>query len=1391
MNYIRDNMKVKFLSDSLIWIRQKLAYILEGYQEFNRSEKSYVIGQAFFGIAFIAILTLVPMIVKAIAGDAAYSGIVRGFYFCFIGLSSLFAAQLISTTPLKRMLNGLLFFRLITFFVVGFLFFIGGLNLTALFIIGSIAGILVGINALLDLNSGGLSRIFATSKKQEIGNFICTVSNYFFAITIPLIIGWPIDYLEEQIGPGFGVAIFFILLAILFLASFILFNTHLKVLEENGIKKESFQKKVSNFFITPYKVLKTIPIILENKTVLFQSLLSILARSTNDIIYVVVLPIFALEELNTGALGLGYLLSIANLGILCSLLLLAKFTDIAKKNIGFYRIIFYLSILAFFTFVPSIGLWTSSSLFMVGIFFFAMKLFYTPFISQMESMLQIEIDNFPLGKQHETNFYALLNLFEALVTAAGAFIFGWVFLDSGANTYLENIFGNLAPMKVVTLLLLTVGLIIWFGVNKMKNQMIQVHHSAKESKELKFEELRKNLSSLYIPQYREETVERTISYKRPSIAIMDSPNLNALSLIKEGGKQSPEDVHLILDISWLTQEMQADHRNKLFINKGLYFDYEGNPVIAKYNTPRQINYFVNLSTRGAADDAETLMLEYRLDIPVSGANSLKQITNEKLVTRFVMYKKGVDVPETLAFLMPDHPLYSEIVRNSDPSLKLCLKPFPQKKEGIEANLREVFEEYLKYHPIPEFVIKPSGPAFHSAYGIKFFEREEIDKLIEHIIFLSASPRITSFDSILIDSRITPPPIFLQVKKEKDQQANFCYIAEKEYPMHIMSKDEITEAKLYEQKDWNIRVFVSRTIWNRSKCTGLLVHAGATGEPITASYSYSEKAAMLIQFESAIKALQVQYGLFLKDEEVWKLERDLEKIGVQSFEAISEYEKKRNIGSDEPFLAKTDYLGLDVVLELKSGQVQLKVIETNDNYLGGQYQLDQFYSEKVGKHSIPWIQTMIARSRQNIMKNSRLIILGAGSPSNKFFFDKAKEWGMNTILIDHPDNWAKELTSEFIPIDINDIEKSLVKIKNELAISAYNRGAVEGITTFWEPAVIATAKLARELDLPYHSLESVQSVRNKYKRIELLQSAGLAIPVSFQVRNAHDVENAMAKIKKLLIERNISTFPMIFKSPRGGESSKFYLRVNNLEEIRLVYFQAIENYKKIFREDNRLLAELVFEEFIEGSEWVVDLVMQNSRVIYTAIADHWRIKEPNASNSGFTYPSVDLNLIEQQSCIKLAILSVHSMGFTDGVFHLEGKYHPVKGAYVLEIKPCPMGADSVEWNLAVWGIDLCEMLYATALSIPIVAQKTEFPFTYIVEEFINTHKIGAFKGWSDLDEITRMKGFKKFESLVHDEQILHNQIEGNNIGIISVESQDYNQAKAYLKEIRGKIAFNVV
>lgn len=1390
MNFIQDNFQVKFISKSINSIRENFNYILEGYREFNKSERAYLTGQILFGIALLVIMTLVPMIVQTVMGDAAYSGIVRGFYFSFIGFSSLFANEIINKVSLRKIINGLLLFRLVIFALIGILFFVGSLTFNALLLLGSMAGFLVGINYLLDLSSSSLNKIFSSSKKQEIGSYILRIFYYFMAIIVPVSIGFPIDYMEDNWGDGYGVAIFFILLAVLFLVVILMFNARLHPLNHFNNKNNGIVKKnAKSFFLAPFNMLKAIPVVIKNKTIFLHSILNVLARSANDIIYVVILPIYALEILDTDATGLGYLYSIANLGMLCSLLLLTKFTNLTKKNIGFYRIIFYLSIFSFFTFVPSIGLWTTNSLFLAGLFIFVMKFLYTPFISQTDNMLQIEIDNFPLGKKQEANFYSLLNFFESLVTGCAAFIFAWIFLNSGPNTYLEETFGNLAPMKIVTLFLLFVGLVIWFGVNKMKNQMIQVHLSSRNGTLSSYEELEKNLQYLYLPQYRSEVIERSISYKRPSIAIMDKPNINALSLIKEGGKQSPEDVHLIMDISWLIQEMQANHKNRLYISKGLYFDYEGSPVIVKYNPPRQINYFVNLSTRGAADDAEALKLEYRLDIPVSGSNSLKKITNEKLVTRFVMYKRGVDVPETLAFLMPDHPLCSEIEGNSDPSLKLCLKAFPQKKEGIETALREILEEYLKYHQKSEFVIKPSGPAFHSAYGIKFFERDEIDKVIEHIIFLSTSPRFTSSDSILIDTRIIPPPIFLQIKKEKDQQANFCYIAEKDYPLHIMSKEEIVHAKPYEQKDWNIRVFVSRTIWNRSKCTGLLVHAGSTGEPITASYEYSEKAAMLIQFESAIKALQIQYGLFQNDEQIWSLEKDLDRIGTQAFDAIAEYEEKRSVGSDEPQIAQTDYLGLDVVLELRSGQAHLKVIETNDNYLGGQYQLDQFYSEKVGKHSIPWIQTMIARSRQNIMKNMRLIIVGAGSQINRLYFTKLAKWGINAILIDHPDSWAKDLVSEFIPIDIGAIDDNLTKIKNEMAISSYNRGAVEGITTFWEPAVIATAKLARELGLPYHTLESVQSTRNKYKRIELLQAAGLAIPVSFQVRNAHDVENAMAKIKKLLIERNISTFPMIFKPLKGG-AAKFYSRVNHIDETRLVYFQAVESFKKIFQEEARPIAEFIFEEYIEGKEWVVDLVMQNSRVIYTAIADHWHFTELNETNTGYGYPSVELNFIEQQSCIKLAILSVHSMGFTDGIFHIEGKYHPVKGPYVLDIKPCPVGTNSVEWNLAVWGIDLCEMLYATSLSIPIVVQKTEVPFTYIMEEYINTHKTGTFAGWEGLQEIKTMKGFKKFESLVQEGKILESHLDGNNIGIISVESHDYHLAKECLKVIKSKILFNI-
>ena len=107
-----------------LWQRIRSTFDLS---EFNKSEKSYIAGQAVFLLAISVYLASLPLLVSALTGDAAMTGVARMVHYWVFGGASLFAGAVVSKTPMKRILVGAAGGRALLFGSIGALALFGGL----------------------------------------------------------------------------------------------------------------------------------------------------------------------------------------------------------------------------------------------------------------------------------------------------------------------------------------------------------------------------------------------------------------------------------------------------------------------------------------------------------------------------------------------------------------------------------------------------------------------------------------------------------------------------------------------------------------------------------------------------------------------------------------------------------------------------------------------------------------------------------------------------------------------------------------------------------------------------------------------------------------------------------------------------------------------------------------------------------------------------------------------------------------------------------------------------------------------------------------------------------------------------------------------------------------
>eukprot|EP00884_Botryococcus_braunii_P015539 jgi/Botrbrau1/2669/Bobra.0203s0016.1 len=394
-------------------------------------------------------------------------------------------------------------------------------------------------------------------------------------------------------------------------------------------------------------------------------------------------------------------------------------------------------------------------------------------------------------------------------------------------------------------------------------------------------------------------------------------------------------------------------------------------------------------------------------------------------------------------------------------------------------------------------------------------------------------------------------------------------------------------------------------------------------------------------------------------------------------------------------------------------------------------------------------------RRHVLSGSWLVFVTAGYSGKRFIFQKAKELGVKSIVLDGPDSWAQTMVDDgtiqkFIAIDFEDsgavFDRCLEAIKRVIHEEGIQ---IDGILTFCEIAVPLASRLAEMLGLPGNRPEAVDNARDKSATRRIMEARGLPTPRNMLISDPEDIEKAGKHVG----------FPAVIK-PIYGAASIGVVRVNSQEELE-------EKYKKVEKEmkaarivagalqqgnvdDDELPPDapdgkagwikttLMLEEYLDGPEVDVDLVFSESCPVFGAITDNWPTVEPYFNETGSNCPSI-LPTVQQRELITLAVQSVQCLGFELGVFHVELKYTS-RGPRLIEVN-CRMGGGPVRnTNLLVWGVDLVEEHLLTSAGIPTSPSVAPKPLMHIAEYSINADKSGYIqsidflKDWEDHDDV---------------------------------------------------------
>eukprot|EP00927_Polykrikos_kofoidii_P024854 TRINITY_DN22483_c0_g1_i1.p1 TRINITY_DN22483_c0_g1~~TRINITY_DN22483_c0_g1_i1.p1 ORF type:complete len:564 (-),score=73.95 TRINITY_DN22483_c0_g1_i1:207-1898(-) len=349
-----------------------------------------------------------------------------------------------------------------------------------------------------------------------------------------------------------------------------------------------------------------------------------------------------------------------------------------------------------------------------------------------------------------------------------------------------------------------------------------------------------------------------------------------------------------------------------------------------------------------------------------------------------------------------------------------------------------------------------------------------------------------------------------------------------------------------------------------------------------------------------------------------------------------------------------------------------------------------------------------------LRGTTIVFFTAGYASKRFVFERAHELGVRSVVLDQPDSWSRALVDEgliarFISIDTtrtsdevySEALQAIKRLDAELDTDGVN--LVDGITTFAELSVSIVARLAKALQLPGHQLDSVNAARDKSQTRTALRRANLPSPCFARIMSEADLDTAArhvgfpAVLKPVLGAASLAVKKVISRTDLTHVYSDMRAELGELVVIDGALVKRNDTCNTSVPADTLIGTCFLLEQYLDGNEVDVDIVMSEGEWRYAAVSDNGPTDEPYFTESWAVMPSL-LPRSQQVELRDLAVDCVKALGFTDGVFHVECKYTS-HGPHLVEVNARMGGGAVYETNLRTWSVDLVEETLLAAVGIP--------------------------------------------------------------------------------------------
>lgn len=289
----------------------------------------------------------------------------------------------------------------------------------------------------------------------------------------------------------------------------------------------------------------------------------------------------------------------------------------------------------------------------------------------------------------------------------------------------------------------------------------------------------------------------------------------------------------------------------------------------------------------------------------------------------------------------------------------------------------------------------------------------------------------------------------------------------------------------------------------------------------------------------------------------------------------------------------------------------------------------------------------------------------------------------TLFMEPESESMKKIYQEWVNRFGDAIKVSTNKEMINAALSYHQKKPIDGVITFSDKLTVVAAKIAQALNLPYNSLQSVETTQNKYLQRVALQHANIPIPKFYLIKESRDLHRAATEVG----------FPGVLK-PVFGAGSYFVQLVSNENELQKVYKDALKSYKNYFKVGEYNRPEFLFEELMVGINvhnddrygdyGSVESLVYHGDIYHLCIQDRLPLTPP-FRETGFVIPS-QLTESQQDELFSIAEQAIQALGLTYGFTHIEIKFTK-EGPKVIEVNARPGGGFPYRLKLAAPSYDL--------------------------------------------------------------------------------------------------------